>query len=67
MALLASLASCVCAVLAQNPLRVPLGGLVIMQTDPAHAHVFYAEPAWALPMAGVSARSVVRAGFFFFD
>ena len=31
--------------LAQNPLRVPLGRLAIMQTDPARAHVLrvYAE------------------------
>jgi activating signal cointegrator complex subunit 1 len=44
MALLASLAPRVRAVLAQNPLRVPLGRLAIMQTDPARAHVLYAEP-----------------------
>jgi hypothetical protein len=43
-ALLASLAPRVRALLAQNPLRVPLDRLAIMQPDPACAHVLYAEP-----------------------
>jgi hypothetical protein len=43
-ALLASLAPRVRALLAQNPLRVPLGRLAIMQPDPARAHVLYVEP-----------------------
>jgi AKAP7 2'5' RNA ligase-like domain len=43
-ALLSSLAPRVRALLAQNPLRVPLGRLAIMQSDPASAHVLYAEP-----------------------
>ena len=43
-ALLAGLAPRLRALLAQNPLRVPLGRLAIMQSDPARAHVLYAEP-----------------------
>jgi hypothetical protein len=43
-ALLASLAPRLRALLAQNPLRVPLGRLATMQPDPARAHVLYAEP-----------------------
>ena len=43
-ALLDSLAPRLRALLAQNPLRVPLGGLKVMQPDPARAHVLYAEP-----------------------
>ena len=43
-ALLASLAPHLCALLAQNTLRVQLGGLAVMQPDPARAHVLYAEP-----------------------
>jgi activating signal cointegrator complex subunit 1 len=43
-ALLASLAPRIRAVLAQNPLRVPLGRLTTMQSDPERAHVLYAEP-----------------------
>ena len=43
-ALLASLTPRVRALLAQNPLRVPLGRLAIMQPDPARAHVLYVEP-----------------------
>ncbi|KAF8495772.1 AKAP7 2'5' RNA ligase-like domain-containing protein [Russula emetica] len=43
-ALLDSLAPRLRALLAQNPLRVPLDRLAIMQPDPARAHVLYAEP-----------------------
>ena len=43
-ALLDSLAPRVRAVLAQSPLRVPLGRLAVMQSDPTRAHVLYAEP-----------------------
>jgi activating signal cointegrator complex subunit 1 len=43
-ALLASLAPRVRALMALNPLRVPLDRLAIMQPDPARAHVLYAEP-----------------------
>jgi hypothetical protein len=43
-ALLAGLAPRLRALLAQNPLRVPLGRLAVMQPDPARAHVLYAEP-----------------------
>jgi activating signal cointegrator complex subunit 1 len=43
-ALLASLAPRIRAVLADNPLRVPLGRLAVMQPDPARAHVLYTEP-----------------------
>jgi len=43
-ALLTSLAPRLRALLAQNPLRVPLDKLAIMQPDPARAHVLYAEP-----------------------
>jgi activating signal cointegrator complex subunit 1 len=43
-ALLDSLAPRIRAVLAQNPVRVPLGGLTTMQSDPERAHVLYAEP-----------------------
>ncbi|KAH9970923.1 AKAP7 2'5' RNA ligase-like domain-containing protein [Russula compacta] len=44
-ALLASLAPRVRALLAHNdPLRVPLGRLAVMQPDPARAHVLYVEP-----------------------
>ena len=43
-ALLASLAPRIRAVLAHNPLRVPLGRLAVMQPDPARAHVLYVEP-----------------------
>jgi hypothetical protein len=43
-ALLASLEPRIRAVLAHNPLRVPLGRLAVMQPDPARAHVLYVEP-----------------------
>ena len=43
-ALLDSLAPRIRAVLAQSPLRVPLGRLAVMQSDPTRAHVLYAEP-----------------------
>lgn len=42
--LLASLASGIHALLEHSPLRVPLGGLAVMQSDPARAHVLYVEP-----------------------
>ena len=42
--LLARLARLIRALLAQRPLRVPLGGLKIMQPDPARAHVLYVVP-----------------------
>ena len=42
--LLASLAPRIRALLANNPLRIPLGRLAIMQPDPARAHVLYVEP-----------------------
>ena len=42
--LLASLAPRIRAVLANNPLRIPLGRLAIMQPDPARAHVLYVDP-----------------------
>ena len=42
--LLASLAPRIRAVLANNPLRIPLDRLAIMQPDPARAHVLYVEP-----------------------
>jgi activating signal cointegrator complex subunit 1 len=64
MALLASLAPRVRAVLAQNPLRVPLGRLAIMQTDPARAHVLYAEPDLRSP-DGRRLREVCGACCFF--
>jgi activating signal cointegrator complex subunit 1 len=43
-ALLESLAPRIRTVLAQSPLRVPLGRLAIMQSEPERAHVLYAEP-----------------------
>ena len=43
-ALLDSLAPRIRAVLAQNSVRVPLGRLTTMQSDPERAHVLYAEP-----------------------
>jgi activating signal cointegrator complex subunit 1 len=43
-ALLASLAPRIRAVLAHNPLRVPLSRLAVMQPDPTRAHVLYIEP-----------------------
>ena len=43
-ALLHSLSPRIRTLLAQNPLRVPLGRLAIMQSDPTRAHVLYAEP-----------------------
>ena len=66
MALLASLAPRVRAVLARNPLRVPLGRLAIMQTDPARAHVLYAEPELRSP-DGRRLREVCGACCFLFD
>ena len=48
-ALLDSLAPRLRALLAQNPLRVQLGGLNIMQPDPARAHVLYVEPDMRSP------------------
>ena len=42
-ALVASLAPRIRALMAQNPLRVSLGGLAVMQPDPARAHVLYVE------------------------
>jgi hypothetical protein len=43
-ALLDSLAPRLRALLAQNPLRVPLDRLATMQHDPARVHVLFAEP-----------------------
>ena len=65
-ALLASLAPRVRAVLARNPLRVPLGRLAIMQTDPARAHVLYAEPDLRSP-DGRRLREVCGACCFLFS
>jgi activating signal cointegrator complex subunit 1 len=42
--LLDSLAPRIRAVLANDPLRIPLGRLAIMQPDPARAHVLYVDP-----------------------
>jgi hypothetical protein len=42
--LLNSLAPRIRALLADNPLRIPLGRLAIMQSDPARAHVLYVDP-----------------------
>ncbi|KAF8495770.1 hypothetical protein F5888DRAFT_1710026 [Russula emetica] len=44
MALLASLAPLIRALLAQRPLRMPRGRLGIMQSGPERAHLLYAEP-----------------------
>ena len=69
-ALLASLAPRLRALLAHNPLRMPLGGkLVIMQPDPARAHVLYAEPDLRSSDDGRRLRAVcgaLVAIFFFF-
>ena len=53
------------AVLAQNPQRVPLGRLAIMQTDPARAYVLYAETNLRSP-DGRRLREVCGPFFFFF-
>ena len=60
-----SLASPVRAVLAQNPLRVPLGRLEICRQILRALMCFMPSLIYALLMAGVSARSVVRAAFLF--
>ena len=66
-ALLASLAPRVRTLLAQNPPRVPLGRLAIMQSDPASAHVLYAEPDLR-STDGRRLRAVCgECCFFFFD
>ena len=68
-ALLDSLAPRLRALLAQNPLRVPLGGLKVMQPDPARAHVLYAEPDLRSP-DGRRLRAVCGAcccSTFFFE
>jgi len=42
--LLASLAPGIRALLEHSPLRIPLGRLAVMQSDPTRAHVLYVEP-----------------------
>jgi activating signal cointegrator complex subunit 1 len=64
-ALLASLAPRLRALLAQNPLRVPLDRLAVMQPDPTRAHVLYAEPDLR-STDGRRLRAVCGACCFFF-
>lgn len=67
-ALLASLTPRIRALLAHNdPLRVPLGRLAVMQPDPARAHVLYVEPDLRSP-DGRRLRAVcgMFAFFYFF-
>ena len=64
-ALLDSLAPRIRAVLAQSPLRVPLGRLAVMQSDPTRAHVLYAEPDLRSP-DGRRLRAVCGARCFSF-
>ena len=52
------------AALAQNPLRVPLGRLEILQTDSARTHVVYAEPDLR-SLDGRRLREVCRACYLF--
>ena len=68
-ALLDSLSPRIRTLLEQNPLRVPLGRLAIMQSDPVHAHVLYAEPDLMHSPDGQRLRAVCGASsppFFFF-
>jgi activating signal cointegrator complex subunit 1 len=65
-ALLDSLAPRIRAVLAQNPVRVPLGRLAVMQSDPERAHVLYAEPDLRSP-DGRRLRAVCGACATFLD
>jgi activating signal cointegrator complex subunit 1 len=65
-ALLDSLAPRIRAVLGQNPVRVPLGRLATMQSDPERAHVLYAEPDLRSP-DGQRLRAVCGACAAFLD
>ncbi len=49
--------------LAQSPLLMPLGRLVIMQSDLERAHALYASRIYALIMIFICGRCVVRATF----
>lgn len=60
-ALLDSLAPRIRAVLAQSPLRVPLGRLAVMQSDVRRAHVLYAEPDLRSSADGRRLRAVCGA------
>jgi hypothetical protein len=60
--LLVSLAPRIHALLAHEPLRVPLGSLAIMEPDPTRAHVLYVEPDLTSP-DGQRLRAVCGAYF----
>jgi hypothetical protein len=62
-ALLASLAPRIRALLERSPLRVPLGRLAVMQSDPTRAHVLYVEPDLRSP-EGRRLRAVCGACLF---
>lgn len=63
--LLASLAPRIRNLLSNDPLRIPLGRLEIMQPDPARAHVLYVDPDLRSP-DGRRLRAVCGTFPFFF-